>query len=242
MAEILAPYTTDKVCPECKGEKGFIIKDPQGLEFWKPCECYKREQTERLLQQLFSSAKIPVRYRNKSLANFNQLRQPKAFKGVQEYLRNWQAVRHSGHGVIFSGDVGTGKTHLAYALLLELLKEGVTGLATTVPDLMDDLRPKKGETSERQSRQIETLKTVDLLLLDDLGAQRDTPWVTERLFIILNARYNNMLPTIITSNERLETLEKIPGWKRIVDRIVEMCSVVVMDGESYRVLKATGKA
>ena len=58
-------------------------------------------------------------------------------------------------------------------------------MAATVPDLMDDLRPKHGETSDRQMKQIETLKTIDLLLLDDLGAQRNTEWVTERLFIIL---------------------------------------------------------
>ena len=97
---------------------------------------------------------------------------------MQEYLQNWEAVKHSGAGLILVGDVGSGKTHLAFASLRELLKRGVVGLASTVPDLMDDLRPRKGETTEKQFKQIETLKNIDLLLMDDLGAQRNTEWVT----------------------------------------------------------------
>jgi DNA replication protein DnaC len=237
MAETLALYTTDEVCPKCKGEKGFheII---DGCEYWVICDCVKREQEQKKLLELFNSAKIPKRYMSKNLDSFDKFRQPKAFKLAQNYLHGWYSMKREGKGLIFVGDVGTGKSHLAFALLLELLRRGITGMAATVPDLMDDLRPKRGETTEKQIAQIETLKNIDLLLLDDLGAQRNTEWVTERLFIILNARYNNMLPTIITSNERLEDLEATPGWRRIIDRIVEMCAVVVMDGESYRLDKA----
>ena len=238
MAETLAPYTTDEsVCPKCKGAGGFD-KIINGLNYWIICECRNRQQEQKKLLQLFDSAKIPKRYMFKRLDNFDRSRQPKAFKKAEDYLQNWDELSRAGKGLLFVGDVGTGKTHLAYAVMLELLRRGVKGMAATVPDLMDDLRLKRGETTEKQLVQINTLKTIDLLLLDDLGAQRNTEWVTERLFIILNARYNNMLPTIITSNERLEDLEATPGWRRIIDRIVEMCAVVVMDGESYRLDKA----
>lgn len=238
VAETLALYTIDEsICPKCKGEKGFH-RNIDGFEYWEICECVKRQQEQKKLLQLFSSAKIPKRYMGKSLDNFDQTWQPKAFKVAEGYLRGWNSLAHAGRGLIFVGGVGTGKTHLAFAILLELLNRGIRGMAATVPDLMDDLRPKHGETSDRQMKQIETLKTIDLLLLDDLGAQRNTEWVTERLFIILNARYNNMLPTVITSNEKLEDLEATPGWRRIIDRIVEMCGVVVVDGESYRLHQA----
>ncbi|MBT9167754.1 MAG: DNA replication protein DnaC [Syntrophomonadaceae bacterium] len=239
MGETLATYTID--CTQCYGEKGYL-QLVNGHEYWITCECYKQAQEKKQLLDLFKSARVPKRYMHKTLDNFNQSRQPKAFNIVETYLKNWDAIRHNGGGLIFVGDVGSGKTHLAFALLGEILKKGAKGLAATVPDLMDDLRPKKGETTDKQESQIETLKKIDFVVLDDLGAQRNTEWVTERLFIIINARYNNMLPTIITSNETLESLEKLLGWKRIVDRIVEMNSIVLMDGESYRLEKAKGEA
>lgn len=239
MAETLAPYTADEeVCPKCKGEKGFQ-RNVDGFEYWEICDCVKRQREQKKLLELFSSARIPKRYIGKSLGNFDRSWQPKAFGLAEGYLRDWRDMAYAGKGLIFVGGVGTGKTHLAFAILLDLLACGVKGMAATVPDLMDDLRPKHGETSDRQMKQIETLKTIDLLLLDDLGAQRNTEWVTERLFIILNARYNNMLPTVITSNEKLEDLEATPGWRRIIDRIVEMCGVIVVEGESYRLHKAS---
>ena len=82
---------------------------------------------------------------------------------------------------------------------------------------------------------MELLKTVPLLVLDDLGAQKTTEWVTERLFVIINARYDDLLPTIITSNIYLEELRQLPGWDRLVDRIVEMARAVRMAGRNYRI-------
>lgn len=235
MAETLAPYTTD--CPKCHGEK-HIFFEKDGSQYAAECDCLKRDREKKRLAQLFRSARIPLRYTEKNLENFNQFKQPKAHKMAQAYLENWQHMQKSGQGILFVGDVGTGKTHLAFAILNALIRKGVNGLATTVPDLMDDLRPKRDETTERQAEQIEALKTVDLLLLDDLGAQRNTPWVTERLFIIINARYNSLRPTIITSNDYLESLDKVEGWKRIVDRISEMCRPVKMPGNSCRIESA----
>lgn len=118
MAETLAPYTTDEsVCPKCKGAGGFdrIIN---GLDFWIICECRNRQQEQKKLLQLFDSAKIPKRYMFKSLDNFDRSRQPKAFKKAEDYLQNWDGLSRAGKGLIFAGDVGTGKTHLAYAVML----------------------------------------------------------------------------------------------------------------------------
>lgn len=231
MEEILARTTSD--CPKCHGAK-HIFFERDGIEYAAECECLKRESEQKRLQELFRSAKVPARYMDKTLDNYVPFRQPKAHKIAKAYLANWNATRFHGRGLLFVGDVGTGKTHLSFAVFNDLIRRGVSGLAVTVPDLMDDLRPKKGETSDRQAEQIDALKEAELLLLDDLGAQRNTPWVTERLFIVINARYNNMKPTIVTSNDYLETLDSLPGWKRIVDRLAEMCESVRMEGKSYR--------
>src|SRR5690606_41371209 len=94
---------------------------------------------------------------------------------------------------------------------------------------------------DHASDRLELCKRVDLLVLDAIGAQRTTEWVTERLFVILDARYRDQRPTIITSNEHVESLERLPGWRRITDRIVEAAQLVRMDGESYRVEAARSR-
>ena len=193
-----------------------------------PCECTIKKR----IATLFKSAEIPRRFKDKTLENFAQARQPRAFEVARDYVFFWTNAREIGKGLFLVGPVGTGKSHLAFAILRELIRQQqISGMAATVPDLMDDLRPKD---DNQGSSRMETLKTIDFLVLDDLGAQRNTAWVTEKLFVIINARYSNMLPTVITSNTRLEELEKTPGWERIVDRIIEACEMVIMQPGSYR--------
>ena len=199
----------------------------------------KRARDQRRIEKLFKSAKIPARYRDKTLENFDASLQPKAYKIAVEYTKTWP--KRNGESLFFVGPVGTGKSHLARAILSTMIRRhGISGLAASVPNLMDDLRP--GADDVKSNEQIQLLKTVPLLVLDDLGAQKTTDWVTERLFVIINARYDELLPTVITSNIYLEELRKIPGWDRIVDRIVEMATAVRMEGKSYRMRgKLTGK-
>jgi len=180
------------------------------------------------VDKLFKSARIPKRYQDKTLDNFDQSWQQKAYDYAVDYIKNWEENSDNGHSIFFVGDVGTGKSHLAYAILNKLIEKGVPGMAASVPDLLDDLRGKEDNGA------IEALKEIDLLVLDDLGSQKNTEWVTERLFIILNSRYADLKPTIITSNHRLELLEKTEGWPRIVDRIIEMSRLVKVEGRSYR--------
>ena len=215
--------TTDN-CPYCQGEGVLYINYNTVTD----CQCAIYRKKQQKVYQLFKSARVPKRYQGKSLKNYDHARQPKAYKFALDYLTNWRENLKSGKSLFFVGDVGTGKSHLAYAILNGLIKRGVPGIAASVPDLMDDLR------DFDDSGRIEALKEIDLLVLDDLGSQKNSEWVTERLFIILNARYSELKPTIITSNHRLEVLEKTSGWERIVDRIIEMCDIVLVNGESYR--------
>lgn len=191
------------------------------------CECAIKSRIE----SLFKSAAIPKRFQNKTLENFDKPRQQRAYEIAKDYVFFWSTLKESGKGIFMSGKVGTGKSHLAFAILHELIKAQVGGMAATVPDLMDDLKPKD---DNQDNNRMTLLKTIPFLVLDDLGAQRNTAWVTERLFVIINARYSNMLPTVITSNTSLEELERTPGWERIVDRIIETCELVIMQPGSYR--------
>ena len=80
---------------------------------------------------------------------------------------------------------------------------------------------------------MDLIMTVDFLVLDDLGAEKSSPWVLERLTLIVNDRYENLLPTVVTSNLDLELLEKQIG-ERIVSRLMEMNQAVLLKGPDYR--------
>ncbi len=213
--------------PECQkcGDMGII---EIANNTYAPCTCKINQKKQERVTTLFTSARIPKRYQNKTLENFDQSWQQKAYDCALDYIENWDEYAENGRSIFFVGDTGTGKSHLAYAILNALIKQGVPGMAASVPDLLDDLRGKEDNGA------IETLKEIDLLVLDDLGSQKNTEWVTERLFVILNARYAYLKPTIITSNHRLETLKTTEGWPRIVDRIIEMSRLVKVEGKSYR--------
>lgn len=184
---------------------------------------------------------IPKRYADKTLDNFEEERHPghvRALAIARRFVANFKKVRNDPqNGICLVGPPGTGKSHLAYAILNELLaKHLVVGAAGTVPEILDALRPTvgdKGQTLPAENR-LEFLKTADIVVLDDLGVERQTEWALERLFVLLNARYNNQLPTIITSNLRLEEVDASLEWERIVSRIKEMCVTVVIDGQDYR--------
>lgn len=218
---------SEPTCAKCN-DTGYIETDTGVIE----CECSLRRREQDHINRLFASAKIPARYRDKTLDNFEMDKQPAAHKVALDYTRTWP--KEDGESLFFVGPVGTGKSHLARAILSKMIRlHKISGLAATVPNLMDDLRP--GANDDRRAEQMELLKTVPLLVLDDLGAQKTTEWVTERLFVIINARYDDLLPTVITSNVYLEELRQLPGWDRLVDRIVEMARAVSMRPGNYRV-------
>jgi len=223
-------YTSEHDCERCADTHWIEFDDAEGVTRAARCSCHEAAMHRLKVEKLFASAAIPKRFQGKSFANFDVSWQPKAYEISKSYMETW-SEHVNGEGLFLVGPVGTGKSHLAFAVLNGLVKRGVPGMAATVPDLMDELRPNE---AQNHNKKVEVLKTIDLLVLDDLGAQKSTEWVTERLFIILNARYAAMLPTVITSNNYLEELEKVPGWTRIIDRIVETSRIIRLEGDSYR--------
>jgi DNA replication protein DnaC len=135
-------------------------------------------------------------------------------------------------GLLLHGAFGVGKTGLAVSVLWEALEaEGLPGRFMAVPDLLDAIRA--SYRSEGPSP-LDALKTAPLLVLDDLGAERVTDWVAERLFVLVNARHGNpAVRTVFTSNLPPSKLGAHLG-ERIAWRIIEMCQVVKVDGGNLR--------
>ena len=150
----------------------------------------------------------------------------KAFEAAQQFAenpRNW---------LVFMGDYATGKTHLAAAIGNYRHALGTSPMFVVTPDLLDHLRATFNPNSTiSYDRLFNDVRTASLLILDDLGTQSATPWAKEKLYQILNYRYNAELPTVITTASPMDELDP-----RITSRMLDkrICNIYYMDVPSYR--------
>ena len=140
------------------------------------------------------------------------------------------------------GSYGTGKTHLAAAIALQLIEAGVPVICKTSIDLLTDIKRSFDSHDISEDSVLRAYKEVDLLVIDDLGKEQVTEWSISTLYNILNDRYEDMRPTIITTNfgsDDLIAVETPKGSngsriKAIVSRLREVSTVLTMVGEDYR--------
>ncbi|MFC4699365.1 ATP-binding protein [Glaciecola siphonariae] len=187
------------------------------------------EQFERQIPKRFNSASL------KSYVIQNE-GQRKAMNICHKYLTGFDtAIKNTGGGLIFSGTVGTGKTHLAIAIGRELSKRGVDVDYANLTDLIRRVRATwSGEGNERDV--IGQLQKCGLLIIDEVGVQAGSENERNMLFEIIDGRYQNILPTIIISNlERAKISELIS--ERSVDRITQGGAVIPFNWNSERSVK-----
>jgi len=154
---------------------------------------------------------------------------PRRFEGAES--KDGKEIK-DGNGYWFVGAVGTGKTWQAVATLKKfVLNMQGTGLFVTVPDLLEEIR--RGYNDRSQGDFLDRVCTIGLLVLDDLGVEKQTEWVSEKLYQIINGRYNAMLPTVVTSNLSVENVEELLG-QRLVSRLLGCCKIVALEGEDRR--------
>lgn len=244
------------MCPHCGRDiPGEWVPFPPALQkkygkegqiWFPPCttECEAKndfrewELTQRNARrrELLERSEIPERLYRATLAEFEHWFSPAAKRGldaVQTYIRDWDANREAGKGLYLCGPVGTGKTRLASAAALELIRRrGVPTLFHTAPTLLDRLRPSAGP-DERQAW-MSAASGAELLVLDDLGSEVPSDWTKERIFVLVNERNRRNVPTIYTSNVGPKDLAGRLG-DRTASRIIETSDFVVMDGPDYRV-------
>ncbi len=177
-----------------------------------PCECKRRElergQIARLrrysnlgpLVRLTFDNLIPQGRRGDPK---NQERFARAYKAAREFAQNPKGW------LVLTGVSGCGKTHLAAAIANYCIARGHPAFFIVVPDLLDHLRSTFSPSSEISYDELfEQVKNAPLLVLDDLGTQSSTPWAREKLFQVINHRFNAQLPTVVTMNIPLEELEE----------------------------------
>lgn len=148
-------------------------------------------------------------------------------------------------GLILAGNNGVGKTHLACSIANKLIENGIPVIYGTLINLLAELR--NSYDTENNISEMEIIKlyeNVDLLIIDDLGKEKPSEWGLEKLFTIINSRYENNLPVIITTNynqnsllERLSLNGEIETAKSIISRLYEMCYLVKIDDIDHRIKK-----
>jgi DNA replication protein DnaC len=230
------PTRDDSACPRCFGT-GIEVITGEGA---RRCDCKITDSRDRLFRQ----ARIPPRYQHCTLANYDA--------GTSEAM--WIAKREAqivmddfvtidGRGLLLIGPVGVGKTHLAVAILRELIdRYQLTGLFYQFGALLRKIQDSYNPIS--QSSELTVLQPVfdaDVLVLDELGASKPTDWVRDTMMQIINTRYNDKRMTIFTTNyadkrnekETTETLEDRIGVA-LRSRLYEMCRTVELVGDDYR--------
>lgn len=228
----------------------------QSISYWKQIdEAKAKAEADRLKQQeqdelrarakkLFDQSKMGIRFQLRSFDNFEvDSHNVKAFEAVKRYSKDFEKYTLQGLGFILSGPYGSGKTHLAAALATDLINRGFPVVFGTLINLLGKIRQTYSENWKQEDELdiLETYSTVSLLIIDDLGKERTSEWSLEKLFSIVNTRYENNLPIVATTNYNMQTLiEKLTANKNsdvaesIVSRLHEMCKGIYLNAPDHR--------
>jgi DNA replication protein DnaC len=215
----------DSVCPICKGA-GFVHpRLPSGKPDYSrvvACSCTLRERENEQQSRLRKYSGLEAKLlQNMTFKNFDWKRvnlPPEQRENLKKVFDTTLDFAKSPEGwLVFQGVNGCGKTHLAAAIANYRLKEGKPVKFVVVPDLLDHLRSTfSPESTVTYDQLFEEVKNAPLLILDDLGKQSTTPWAQEKLYQIINHRYNYRLPTVVTTNCKTDELDS-PISSRLVD-------------------------
>lgn len=214
------------VCQHCNGSTWVLGDNGDAV----PCIC--REETIRRARTRGLITTIPRRFSGIAISDDGQritdagrtLEFPPAVtRAVLRHIRTIEDQLAAGRGIWFTGDTGTGKTTLAMLVSRAALRAGGTVAIYSVPRLLAEIRNTfDASASSSYAELFEKLTTVDLLHLDDLGAEQQTEWVLEQLYCVVNERYENGGSLTITTNLDEAALKAQIG-ERTVSRLVEIC-------------------
>lgn len=203
----------------------------------------EKERRERVEKQMAQSG-MKARFLSRTFANFLQDTpgRKKAHRTAKEYADNFAAHKANGDGLYIEGTFGTGKTHLAAAIAIQLMEQGHQVIFKTADDLLRDIKATFDESGRKEQEALDRLKKCELLVIDDIGKEQATDWSTAQLYAIINDRYECQKPLIITTNFNETDLIAVESPKgigshrimAILSRLHETCRLMTMTWQDWR--------
>lgn len=217
-------------CPEC-----FKLKEARrAIDEEKA----RKEEAERNRKQRIVETRMPLEYQTKDFSTFIQETdsQKAAFKLARRFIKGWEKAKAGGYGLLFLGSCGTGKTHLACAIMIELLKEYAFSYpryykASEIFSAVRSTYQAGASTNEEET--LKFFSSIQLLVIDEVGVQKGSEAEKRILFSILDNRVTSNKPTILMSNLGPKALAELLG-DRLYDRVRSKCVPMLFAGPSMR--------
>lgn len=236
------PYTVE-TCEQCRYNADPFSSARYSNEFLRcipACAKYKVRMEQRRIAKLVGESGMGVRFQMRTFATFREDAATETAKRLAQTFCADIKTNPRATGIMLIGPYGCGKTHLAAAILHQSAENGIPGMFVVAPDLLAQIRSSYRTEDGRADEIVDAAKNTPLLVLDDLGAEKASAWVQEQLYMLINHRYEHMLPTVITTNNDGQELEQELG-RRTLSRLAEMTVPIKISAGDYR-MKLAGKA
>lgn len=231
-------------CKTCHERKDGEVKSLMDMKFIfkNNCKCdrervekQKQREKEQEIERLKRSCFISMSQWAYTFDNYKG-EKDKSYTIAKNYVKEYEQMKKENIGLIFCGTVGSGKTYLACCIANALIEEYMIRVKIrNFAQIINDLQ-KSGFDLDK-NEYIESLTNVSVLILDDLGIERDTSYAKEQVYNIVNSRYLKQKPTIFTTNlpyEKIQNSDDGVEYERIYSRIIEMCIPIKVMGEDFR--------
>lgn len=201
---------------------------------------YDFEEEQRKIESLKNLSLMDAKMKGVKFSSFSKIQEnEKTYKIARNYVEHFDVMVKRNQGILFWGDVGTGKSYTAAMIANELLDRMVPVVMTSFVKLLKEM----GTFDNNDNVYIEKLNKARLLIIDDLGTERGTDFALEKVYDIIDSRYRSGKPIILTTNITISQMKECTDvrYKRIYDRIFEMCYPVKVEGLSWRKKEAAAR-
>lgn len=233
---------TPRMCEGLFGRMVRCICKCQAEERDREEELERQKERLRIVDKIKRASLLGEKYKDVTFANTEKPTPEftKIYNRCKRYCEVAREVLDKGIGIYLFGSKGAGKSHLTACMANELMNNYYSVLYTNFSEISKYIRSTFNKTTETEYDFLERLSNIDFLFIDDFGTELVTKndqdlWLQEKVFEVINKRYNNNKPIIFTSNYSLRQLYEERGIAdKTIDRINEMCEIMKLEGDSFR--------